>query len=113
VLRKLAQLLKGATRDTDFIGRMGGEEFAIVYSGANKELAMRLGESLRQSVEAFPFPNRHHQPMGTLTISGGIATFPEDSKKADILLRCADQALYAAKAAGRNRIFPAEPNFLA
>jgi len=113
VLRKLAQLVQGATRDTDFIGRLGGEEFAVAYVGASKELAMRLAESLRQSVEAFPFPHRQHQPMGAITVSGGVATFPEDSKKADVLLQCADQALYAAKAAGRNRVFPGEPNFLA
>jgi diguanylate cyclase (GGDEF)-like protein len=113
VLRKLALMLKGAVRDTDVVGRVGGEEFAVVYMGANKELAMRLSESLRQSIEAFPFPNRQHQPLGAITISGGVSTFPDDSKKAEFLLRCADQALYEAKAAGRNRIFPGEPNFLA
>lgn len=112
VLRKLAQMLKGSVRDTDVVGRVGGEEFAIVYVGANKELAMRLAESLRQSIEAFPFPNRQHQPLGAITISGGVATFPDDSKKGEVLLRCADQALYEAKAAGRNRIFPGEPDFL-
>lgn len=113
VLRKLARLLQGAVRDTDVVARVGGEEFVIVYVGAGKALAMRLAESLRQVVAAFPFPHCGHQPMGAITISGGVATFPADSKQAEALLRCADQALYEAKAAGRNRVFPGEPNFLA
>jgi diguanylate cyclase (GGDEF)-like protein len=112
LLRQLSTLMKGKIRDTDFLARVGGEEFVVVFPGANKETAMRLSEELRGDVEVFPFPHRAHQPPGAVTISGGVATFPEDSKKAESLLRCADQAVYEAKAAGRNRIFPAEPNFL-
>lgn len=113
VLRKLAGLVKASLRDTDVVARYAGEEFVVIYIGAGKELAMRLGEKLRESVEAFPFPHRGHQPLGAVTISGGVASFPEDSRRAEHLIRCADQALYEAKAAGRNRIFPGEPNFLA
>ena len=113
VLRKLAQLLTGSIRDTDIVARAGGEEFVVVYVGAAKELAMRLAESLRQAIEAFPFAHRGHQPMGAITVSGGVSSFPEDSRQGEALLRSADQALYEAKAAGRNRIFPGKPNFLA
>jgi diguanylate cyclase (GGDEF)-like protein len=112
VLRRLAQILKGSVRDTDLVARVGGEEFVIVYVGAGKDVALRLAESVRQSVQAFPFAERGHQPLGAVTISGGVATFPADSKKGETLLRCADHALYEAKAAGRNRVLPAEPNFL-
>lgn len=113
VLKQLGALLKGSVRESDLVARYGGEEFVIVYPGAGKELAMRLGENLRQAIEHYPFAARGQQPLGAVTVSGGVATFPEDSRKADNLLRCADQALYEAKAAGRNRIFPGEPNFLA
>ncbi len=112
LLRQLVAIAKSRLRDTDLVARVGGEEFVVVYPGANKEAAMRLAEGLREDVEEFPFPHRGQQPEGVITISGGVATFPEDSKKPDSLLRCADQAVFEAKAAGRNRIFPAEPNFL-
>ncbi len=78
-----------------------------------KERAMRLAEAIRQAVEDYPFANRGQQPLGAVTVSGGVATFPEDSEKAEHLLRAADHALYEAKAEGRNRIVPAEPNFIA
>ncbi len=113
ILKKLTGLVKASLRDTDVVARYAGEEFVVIYMGAGKELAMRLGEKLRESIEAFPFPHRGHQPLGAVTISGGVATFPEDSRRAEHLIRCADQALYEAKTGGRNRIFPGEPSFLA
>ena len=112
VLKKLAGIVKSYVRDTDVVARYAGEEFVVVYVGAGKELAMRLGEKLRETVAAFPFAHRGHQPLGAVTISGGVATFPEDARAAEHLIRCADQALYEAKGAGRNRIFPGESNFL-
>jgi diguanylate cyclase (GGDEF)-like protein len=105
VLKKLAQVLKSSVRDTDLVSRYAGEEFVIIYPGANKELAMRLGEKIRETVESFPFPERGQQPTGAITISGGVATYPEDSKKAENLIRCADQALFEAKAAVETRFF--------
>ncbi len=63
-------------------------------------------------MESYPFPEAARQPLGRVTISGGVATFPEDAQSAVELLRAADQALYEAKAAGRNRIVGATPNYL-
>ncbi|MBI3932698.1 MAG: sensor domain-containing diguanylate cyclase [Acidobacteria bacterium] len=113
VLKGLALVLKRLVRENDIVARFGGEEFVVVFVGAGKELAMRLGEKLRHAVEEQPFPHRGQQPLGAITVSGGVATYPEDSRRAEHLIRCADQALYEAKAAGRNRIFPGEPHFLA
>jgi len=113
VLKRLADILKGSVRESDLVGRFGGEEFIVVFVGAGKELAMRLSEKLRQAVEGFAFPHRQHQPLGAITISGGVASFPDDSRNVETLIRCADQALFEAKSAGRNRVFPGEPNFLA
>ncbi len=112
VLRKIGQLLKDSIRDDDVAARYGGEEFIVVYVGAVKELALRLAEGLRKAVASFPFAHAPYQPLGALTISGGVATFPEDSRSGVDLIRCADQALYDAKAAGRNRIVAAKPNYL-
>lgn len=113
LLRQLVTLVKAKLRDTDVVARVGGEEFVVVYPGAAKQAAMRLAEDLRGEVERYPFPHRAHQPQGAVTISGGVATFPEDAKSGENLLRCADQASCEAKAAGRNRVFPASTSLTA
>jgi diguanylate cyclase (GGDEF)-like protein len=112
ILRKVGQLLKSATREDDVVARYGGEEFVVVYPGTGKEDAVRLAEGIREAVAFQAFPNGARQPSGALTISGGVATFPEDAQSAVELVRSADQALYDAKAAGRNRIVAARPNYL-
>jgi diguanylate cyclase (GGDEF)-like protein len=112
VLRRVGDLLKRSIRDDDIAARYGGEEFIVVYSGAPKTMALRLAEDLRKAVEAFAFPHATGQPLGKVTISGGVATFREDSRDSIDLIRCADQALYEAKAAGRNRVHAARPTYL-
>jgi diguanylate cyclase (GGDEF)-like protein len=111
VLKRVGALLKSSTREDDVAGRYGGEEFVILFPGATKDLAMRLAENLRRAVAATQFPHAARQPLGCVTISGGVATFPEDSRNANGLIRAADQALYDAKAAGRNRIVAAAPTY--
>jgi len=109
VLKAMGSLLRGSVREDDVVARYGGEEFIILYRGAAKDLAARLGEAVRQAVESYPFPHRDGQPGSTLTISGGISTFPDDSSDAVEVVRLADEALYEAKAGGRNRICSARP----
>jgi diguanylate cyclase (GGDEF)-like protein len=112
VLKQVGELLRKSIREDDVAARYGGEEFIVLYPGANKAVAMRHAESLRQAVADFPFAHRGSQPLGTVTISGGVATFPEDSRNGVDLIRCADQALYEAKAKGRNCVLPAAPTYL-
>jgi diguanylate cyclase (GGDEF)-like protein len=112
VLKKVGNLLKSSIREDDVAARYGGEEFIILYPGAAKALALRLAEALRRTVEGHPFAHREKQPLTFVSISGGVATFPEDAQRGVDLIRSADQALYEAKAAGRNRIIAAEPNYL-
>jgi diguanylate cyclase (GGDEF)-like protein len=112
VLKRVGELLKRSIRDDDMAARYGGEEFIVVYPGAPKAMALRLAEALRKAVEEFQFPHGGGQPLGKVTISGGVAAFPEDSRDSIDLIRCADQALYEAKAAGRNRVLPARPTYL-
>jgi diguanylate cyclase (GGDEF)-like protein len=107
VLKKVGQVLKGSIREDDVAARYGGEEFVVLYVGAGKDLALRLAEGLRRAVESFAFPHRERQPLGALTISGGVASFPRDAGSGVDLIRAADQALYEAKASGRNRILAA------
>ncbi len=112
VLKEVGRLFKRAIREDDLAARYGGEEFVILYPGASKDVAERLAESLRRTVESHHFPHGTSQPLGKVTISGGVASFPEDALSAVDLLRIADQSLYEAKAAGRNRIVRAVPAFL-
>ena len=113
VIKQVARLLKDAGRENDVVARMGGGEFVVLYPGAPKETALRLAEALRKTVESYPFPHRAHQPLGTVTLSGGVATYPEDSRAGTTLLQAASEALFEAKADGRNRVLPAGPTYLA
>jgi diguanylate cyclase (GGDEF)-like protein len=107
VLRKLGHLLKTSVREDDVVARHGGADFVVLYPGASKTLALRLANTLRHAVESFPFPHRSGQPQGRLTVSGGVATYPEDAGTGGDLVRCADQARCDAKASGRNRVVAA------
>jgi diguanylate cyclase (GGDEF)-like protein len=104
VLNKVGQLLRGSVREDDVVARYGGEEFVILYPGASKALAYRLAQGLRRAVESYPFAGAERQPLGAVTISGGVASFPQDAPGEVELIRAADDALYQAKKAGRNRI---------
>ncbi len=112
VLRRIGQILRASVREDDAVARYGGEEFVILYPAATKAQALKLAESLRKAVESADFPHGGKQPLGRVTISGGVATFPQDSRSSVDLIRAADQALYEAKAAGRNRIEAASQNYL-
>jgi diguanylate cyclase (GGDEF)-like protein len=104
VLTATADLFRRNIRNSDVAARYGGEEFVIVMPETGKELAARVGEKLRRVFESFPFPGEASQPGGRLTISMGLATFPDDAGTPRELLGRADQALYEAKRRGRNRL---------
>ncbi len=104
VLRRVADALRKSFRRTDMVARYGGEEFVVLMSGLHKEKACALAERLRAHIEALDFPHGASQPLGRVTISAGVATFPEDGATGEDLLSSADRALYDAKRAGRNRV---------
>ncbi len=108
VLRGAARSLRAALRPGDVLGRMGGEEFALVLPGLTAEEALPILDRLREAVQrAVP-----HPAGGTerVTLSGGVATVPRPHMPAlEEALAAADAALYAAKEAGRNRTLPAPP----
>jgi diguanylate cyclase (GGDEF)-like protein len=97
-LVRIGQILHTRRRVGDSIARTGGEEFTILLPGASEHEAYLVAERLRVQVER-DFAD-HPVP---LTFSFGVATYPEHGRNADAVIEAADQALYAAKALGRNR----------
>jgi len=112
LLRLLAKLVRDSVRSDDYFGRFGGEEFVLVMSGRSGSQAMSAAEVIRQRIEEYPFEGEATQPGGRVTISGGVACFPDDADDSVELLRNADTALYEAKNSGRNRVARAEPTGL-
>jgi diguanylate cyclase (GGDEF)-like protein len=100
VLAAVAATLRSSIRESDFVGRYGGEEFLILLPDSGKEQAQIVAEKVRAAVAATTL-SKIEQPV---TASLGVATVPEDAGDADALIRAADRALYAAKGNGRNRV---------
>lgn len=104
VLRFLAWLLKHHARMPDMVCRYGGEEFSIILAETNAAEGKLAGERFRRIVEKTEFDHQNVQPSGNLTISAGVACFPDDSRSPDDLVKKADEALYQAKREGKNRV---------
>jgi len=100
-LQGLAQVLVSESRSFDLVARYGGEEFAVILPDCSVEESVRIAERLRMAAHRVPGP----APM---TVSIGAATCPNDALETDALIRAADDALYASKRQGRNRV--ARPN---
>lgn len=105
ILRQAARLLRQRARRSDFLARIGGEEFGVILHEADRPGAVKLAENLRTAVEAAAWPRRR------ITVSVGAATvrFPSavprpPSPPRSQVLSLADQALYFSKEAGRNRV---------
>jgi len=105
VLKDIARLLRDNIRNIDLAARYGGEEFSLILIETDKPSAKIVAEKIRRLIEDYGFAYESSQPDSKLTISTGVATFPEDGEDFDTLVSKADQRLYLAKEAGRNLIF--------
>ena len=104
LLKGVASCIKGNGRGQDLVARYGGEEFSIILPETGKEAAVMVAERVRRCIFEQPFPDKETQPEGNLTISLGVATFPDDAADLKGLVNMADSALYRAKEGGRNRV---------
>jgi diguanylate cyclase (GGDEF)-like protein len=100
VLAAVGVALKNVVRDSDFVGRYGGEEFLILLPATDQEGAVQLGEAIRRAIAAISLPNLEQR----ITASVGLAVLPRDGGDSVTLFRSADRALYAAKRSGRDRL---------
>ena len=107
VIAELGALFKRSVRGSDVACRYGGEEFALVLPEISIENARRKAETLRQGVKSLVLEHRG-TPLGPITTSLGVAVFPNHAEDAESLFRRADQALYEAKNAGRDRVVVAQ-----
>tara|TARA_R110000824_G_scaffold155226_6_gene327797 strand:+ start:94466 stop:95524 length:1059 start_codon:yes stop_codon:yes gene_type:complete len=104
VLRLVASCLKNGAREADKVARYGGEEFAVIMPGISVERAERLGNSIREAVQARELVKRSTgETLGRVTMSLGISTFNAGDNSASLIER-ADKCLYQAKHAGRNQV---------
>ena len=104
LLIELSRLMQVATRKEATLARYGGEEFIIMLPGISKKGAFAYAERLRIEISQYSFPHKEKQPLGFVSISGGIASFPEDGDSIDKVIQNADKALYRAKSEGKNRV---------
>jgi two-component system cell cycle response regulator len=104
VLREFAVRLASNVRAIDLPCRYGGEEFTVIMPGARLDDAQRVAERIRLHVAGSPFRVAGGRELLTVTISVGVATTLGESDTPDLLLKRADEAVYEAKAAGRNRV---------
>ena len=103
VLRSIADLFRKLFRVDDVICRYGGEEFGIILPESSAENAVIRANALREAVKKLHIQYKNHA-LGTITLSIGVATFPEHGDSSEELLKAADQCLYHSKSAGRDLV---------
>jgi two-component system, cell cycle response regulator len=109
-IRETGHIIRDVVGSSDLAARYGGEEF-LAYVIGSREQGLEIAEKIRKSVEAYPFPASTIDTSQTMrvTVSLGVASFPEDGKAALELVQKADQALFRAKLNGRNQTCVFDP----
>jgi diguanylate cyclase (GGDEF)-like protein len=101
-LLSVARTLVEASREEDVVARYGGEEFVIIMPETTKDAAAQVADRVRAAVEDLKLSD--DDPLHRVTISLGVANYPGDATSPEDLLRCADRAMYTAKARGKNQV---------
>lgn len=109
-LRQVAQTYIACLREYDVVARYGGEEFAILLPSTPRQRGSSIAERLRLAVSHLDFRNKGQKVP--ITVSIGVASFPEDGDQGHKLIQVADKALYEAKRRGRNQVVVMEPTAL-
>lgn len=108
-LRKLGSLLLSQVRGEDIACRYGGDEFILILPDASSQVTLQRAEQITK-LARWAYLQLDGQNLSAVTLSIGVAVFPEHGETSTAILKAADAALYLAKHAGRNRVSMAEPN---
>jgi diguanylate cyclase (GGDEF)-like protein len=103
ILRQFAKTVSQAMRETNLAARHGGEEFVVLLPDTGARDCLAVAERIRKAVERMVVPSGTDQPLPRITVSAGIAVYPEHGHTVDELLVASDKALYESKRTGRNR----------
>ncbi|MBU1043130.1 MAG: sensor domain-containing diguanylate cyclase [Candidatus Omnitrophica bacterium] len=112
LLQEISDIIKESCREVDLVARYGGEEFAVILPETFKEKAYSSAERIRKLTAAHPCHYKEGQPSKRITISIGVASFPQDASNKEDLIAFADKALYVAKETGRNRVCMFSKDFI-
>jgi diguanylate cyclase (GGDEF)-like protein len=102
VLRKVSQRIMACLRETDFVGRYGGEEIVVILAETSVELAVEIAENIRSAIAAKPV--YFAEETIDVTASIGVSAMRSDHESCDEIFSEADEALYVSKKEGRNRV---------
>ena len=105
VLRQIAEVLESTVRETDIVARYGGDEFIIILPDTGKYSASKFAERCVHLISEYHFEGEELIPAGKITISAGVASYPDDGMTSAILIDNADRACYKAKEEGKNRVY--------
>lgn len=104
VIKRIGSIVSDTFRTFDISARFGGDEYVVFLPNTDKIGSFLAGDRLRERIEKSKFPGMEKQPKGKVTVSMGIASFPEDAQTREEVLDKADKALYYSKEHGRNKV---------
>ncbi|MBT4007495.1 MAG: PleD family two-component system response regulator [Rhodospirillales bacterium] len=104
VLKEIANCMVLNLREFDTAARLGGEEFVIIMPECSRQVSLKVAERLRSVIEGYPFTGAQEGEHISVTVSIGLSVVEKDSITGEALMARTDQALYAAKRAGRNQV---------
>ena len=104
ILRHFAKTVTGCMRETNLTARYGGEEFVVLLPDTGVKFCMAVAERIRKAVMVMVVPSNSEKPLPQLTVSMGIAVFPDHGHTLEEVIHASDKALYESKHAGRNRV---------
>jgi len=109
ILRQFSATVTQAIRETNLVARYGGEEFVVVLPDTSAKSCVQVAERIRQAVMAMVVPSNTETPLPQVTVSIGVAAFPEHGETLEDVIQASDKALFESKRGGRNRVTAAPP----
>ena len=104
ILRHFAKTATASMRETNLAARYGGEEFVVILPDTSAKSCILVAERIRKAVMTMVVPSNSEKPLPQLTVSIGVAAFPEHGQTLEEIIQVSDKALYESKRSGRNRV---------